>query len=318
VDVVTIARIAAACIAAAALPAGAQELGLALGGTRTHAPDDTSFAAIASYAHALAPHWSASFGYLNEGHIPSHHRDGHSVQLWYSTNDGEGFALRAGAGPYRFFDTTVAETPQGFGNAHGWAGLYSVAASWQPAGRWTWLLRADHVRARDSFDTTLVTVGASYRLDHDARAAADAAPPRFGARDHELALMAGQTILNSFESETAWAKMLELRAALTPSLRASLAVLDEGRAGALDRHGAMAQLWLEPAFRNGLFTIGVGLGPYFANDQERGRDHWHALVGMTVSWRLARAWAARLTWNRVASNYDRDSDILTAGIAYRF
>jgi hypothetical protein len=315
---VTRSRIAAACIVAAALPAGSQELGLALGAARAHAPDDTSYAAIASYAHALAPHWSASFAYLNEGHVPSHHRDGHSIQLWYSTNDGEGFALRAGAGPYRFFDTTVAETPQGFGNAHGWAGLYSVVASWKPPGRWTWLVRADQVRARDSFDTTMVTAGASYRLDQDGSFAANAAPARFGARDRELALMAGQTILNSFESETAWAKMLELRAALTPSLRGSLAVLDEGRAGALDRHGAMAQLWLEPGFGNDRFTLGVGLGPYFANDQERGRNRWHALVGMTASWRFSRAWAARITWNRVASNYDRDSDILTAGIGYRF
>ena len=311
-------HLVAACIAVASLPAGAQELGLALGGSRAHDPDDTSYAAIASYSHRLAPNWLASFAYLNEGHFPSHHRDGHSAQLWYTSGEGEGFAVRAGAGPYRYFDTTVAETPLGFGNAHGWAALYSVAALWRGEGRWTWQLRADHIQARDSFDTTLVTVGASYRLDQDGSFAANATPGLFGTRDHEVNVMAGQTILNSFESEGTLAKMLEVRMALTPSLRASLGVLDEGHAGVLDRHGVIAQLWLEPSFNADAFTLGVGLGPYYASEQERGGHHWHALVGTTFSWHFSRAWSARVTWNRVSSNYDRDSDIITAGLGYRF
>jgi hypothetical protein len=311
------ARHVAACIAAAALPAGAQELGLALGGTRAHDPDDTSHAVIVSYAHRVVPHWLASYTYLNEGHVPSHHRDGHAAQLWYASNEGEGFGVRAGAGPYRFFDTTVAETPQGFGNAHGWGALYSVAATWKPRGRWLWSLRADHIRAGASFDTTMVTVGAAYPLDQDGSFARNATPGAFGARNHEVNVMAGPTILNSFESESTLAKMLELRMAFTPSVRASIGILDEGRAGILDRHGVVGQLWLEPGFGGDLYTIGVGIGPYYASD-ERGGSRWHALIGTTFSWHFSRAWSARITWNRVSSNYDRDSDIITAGLGYRF
>lgn len=313
-----IARIPAALICSALLPAVAQELGVGGGATRVHDPDDTSYAWFLSYQHPLAAHWSAMFTYRNEGHIPSHHRDGHAVQVWYSTNDAEGFALRAGVGPYRYFDTTVAESLTGFENAHGWGALYSIAMSWKPAGRWTWLLRADRIQARDSFDSTQLMLGASYRLSPDAVHATDGVAASARAKKYELDVMAGQTILNSFESENAVARLVEFRAALTPSLRATVGLLDEGHSGLLDRNGLVTQLWLEPSFSDDRFTIGVGAGPYFGSDRDHTGKHVHALIGTTFSWHFARAWSARITWNRVASNYDRDSDIITAGVGYRF
>jgi hypothetical protein len=313
-----IARTCAILACGALLPAAAQELGLGAGATRVHDPDDTSYAWFLSYRHALAAHWSAMFTYRNEGHIPSHHRDGHAVQVWYSSNDANGFALRAGLGPYRYFDTAVAENPTGFENAHGWGALYSVAMSWKPAGRWTWELRADRIHARDSFDSTQLTLGASYRLSPDAVHSGDGAMARPGERRYELDLMAGQTILNSFESENAIARLVELRMALAPSLRATVGVLDEGHSGLLDRNGVIAQLWLEPGFSDDRFTLGVGAGPYFGGDRDHAGRRVHALIGTTFSWHFAPAWSARITWNRVASSYDRDSDIVTAGIGYRF
>ena len=313
-----ISRFLALLALGAVWPAAAQELSVGGGATRVHDPDDSTYAWFVSYDHAIAAHWSAMFTYRNEGHIPSHHRDGHAVQLWYSTNDGEGFALRAGAGAYRYFDTAVAENPAGFENAHGWGGIYSLALTWRPAGRWTWQLRADRMHTRDSFDSTQLTVGGSYRLNQDGSFAANATPGTFGLRHYELDVMAGQTILNSFESENAIARLFEVRAALTPSVRASVGVLLEGRSGLLDRNGIVAQLWLEPSFSEDLYTVGVGIGPYVGSDRDRTGTHVHALIGTTFSWHFSRAWNARITWNRVASNYDRDSDIITAGIGYSF
>jgi len=311
-------RIVALLLCGACASAAAQELGFGGGVTRVHDPDESSYAWFLSYDHALAAHWSAMFTYRNEGHIPSHHRDGHGVQLWYSTHDGDGFSLRAGLGPYRYFDTAVAENPTGFENAHGWGALYSVAAAWKPAGRWTWQLRADRIHTRDSFDSTQLALGASYRLTPDSVRITDGSPGAPSAGKYELDVMTGQTILNSFESENAVARLLELRVALTPSLRATVAALDEGRSGLLDRSGVVMQLWLEPGFSDDQFTIGLGAGPYFGNDREHRGMHVHALIGTTFSWRFARAWTTRITWNRVASNYDRDSDIIIAGIGYRF
>jgi hypothetical protein len=34
------------------------------------------------YNEGMGEHFAYSISYLNEGHLPAHHRDGHTVQLW--------------------------------------------------------------------------------------------------------------------------------------------------------------------------------------------------------------------------------------------
>ncbi|MBC8022800.1 MAG: hypothetical protein H7Y14_06755, partial [Burkholderiales bacterium] len=202
--------------------AHAQELTVAAGATRIENPAGATYAWLVSYSHELAPHFSAAFSYRNEGHVPSHHRDGHALQLFFSSNDGPGFGVRAGVGPYGYFDTTVAENPAGFANAHGWGAVYTLAATWRdPDSRWTWELRADRIEARESFNTTQLMLGASYRLNQDGSLRANAPPRRFGPRESEIALMWGRTIVNSFESEGARARTAEFRHTFAPAVRAS-------------------------------------------------------------------------------------------------
>ena len=301
----------------------AQELTIAAGATRVHEPPDTTYAWLVSYSHELSPHLTASYSYRNEGHVPSHHRDGHAVQFWASTArewDADGFALRAGVGPYRFFDTTAAENPLGFTDAHGWGAVYSLAATWRPrATRWVWEIRADHIKARSSFDTTMVMLGAAYELDQDGSLKRNASPRPFGPHEHEVALMTGKTIVNSFQSEGARAYLVEYRRTLAPAVRATLGWVNEGDARLIRRNGATALLWLEPSFNGDRFTMGLGVGPYVAIDHYAGSiPRVQALIGTTFSYHVAHAWTARLSWYRVSSNYDRDSDIIVAGVGYRF
>ncbi|HUQ28564.1 MAG TPA: hypothetical protein VM051_08230 [Usitatibacter sp.] len=301
----------------------AQELTVAAGATRTAKPAETTYAWIVSYAHELSPYLSASYTYRNEGHVPSHHRDGHSVQLWASTArdwDSDGFSLRAGVGAYRYFDTTVAESAGGFSDAHGWGTVYSLAGVWRPAGRrWGWHLRADRIQARNSFDSTLVMVGAAYELDQDGSLRRNAPDRAFGPHESEIAVMAGQTIVNSFQSEGARSYVVEYRRTLRPAVRVTLGLMNEGDARLIRRNGVAGLLWLEPSFGDDRFTLGLGLGPYVAIDSYAGSEpRVQALIGTTFSYRFAGAWTARVSWYRVSSNYDRDSDIITAGIGYRF
>ena len=56
-------------------------------------------------------------------------------------------------------------------------------------------------------------------------------------------------------------------------------------------------------------------------DEEREGDHDAFAAGiftMTASYRIGREWAARFSWSRVLSNYDRDTDLLLLGVGYRF
>ena len=280
-------------------------------------PDDETWGGLVEYSHDLGPHVAASYAYRNEGHSPSHHRDGHSVQLWAMSGNPDGLSVRAGLGAYRFFDTTVAENPEGFGNAHGWGTLASAAVRWHPAGsRWTWELRADRMFAHESFDSMQVMAGAGFALDQDGSFRSNAAPR---VHDNEFNVLAGKTIVNSFESENATSSSIEIRHAFGPVLRASAAWVNEGDAQLIRRNGLLTELWLEPSFSHDRYTLGLGIGPYFAIDETyRSGPRVQGVISTTFSWHVDRRWALRVTWHRISSNYDRDSDIVLAGVGYRF
>ena len=209
--------------------ANAQEL-IVLGGT-THSeiPDARSFGLGLSYARDLNPHLAASLTYKNEGHVPAHHRDGHAAQLWLKSDAlAPEVSLALGAGPYHYFDTTVAEGGRDFADAHGWGFLYGATATWRARGSpWIYQLRVDRVETRHNLDTTSLLLGVGYRLEQEGSFAANSAVPAW-ARDqkNEIALAGGQTIVNSFESQRALARAIEYRHAFGSVLRASLAWLN--------------------------------------------------------------------------------------------
>jgi hypothetical protein len=91
------------------------------------------------------------------------------------------------------------------------------------------------------------------------------------------------------------------------------------------RDGVAAQLWATRAFFDERLSLGVGAGPYVAitrNDdlsQNRtGDGRVSGLVSMSASYRLGNHWLSRITWNRVVTRYDRDTDIIEAGMGLRF
>ena len=299
------------------MPAVAQQLTVLGGASVRTNPHDETWGGLVEYSHELAPGVAASYAYRNEGHFPSHHRDGHSLQLWATSGNPDGLSVRAGLGAYRFFDTAVAESPDGFGNSHGWAILLSAAMRWHTAGsRWTWEIRADRVLAHESFETTQVLAGAGFALDQDGSFHSNATPRTHNA---EFDLLAGKTIVNSFESENATASGIDVRYAFGPVLHASAAWVNEGDARLIRRNGLLAELWLEPSFAHDRYTLGVGLGAYFAIDEMyHSGPRVQAVISTTFSWNVDRRWALRLTWHRISSNYDRDSDIVLAGVGYRF
>jgi hypothetical protein len=306
-----------------AFPAAGQEFVGVAGITQSDMPRARSYGWLFSYSHDLSPYLSASLSYQNEGHVPSHHRDGHSAQIWARTSAfAPQLSLAAGIGPYRYFDTAVAESAEGFANAHGWGVMYSFVANWRAdSSPWFYQLRVDRVETRHNLDTTLLMAGMGYRLDQDGSFRGNASTRGFADRSREVALLGGRTIVNSFESESSIAKSIEYRHAFGPVLRGSLGWLSEGDARLIRRNGVLAQVWLEPSFYRDRFTLGLGLGPYIAVDDYRtGRPNVHALAILTttMSYHFARGWVGRVSWHRISSNYDRDSDIILLGMGYRF
>ena len=86
-------------------------------------------------------------------------------------------------------------------------------------------------------------------------------------------------------------------------------------AAAVGAHAASAQ----PA------GLSAGFGPYVAITQKEnlpvdrtGDGRVSGLVSVSASYRFGTRWLARVTWNRFATRYDRDADMVQAGIGVRF
>jgi hypothetical protein len=84
-------------------------------------------------------------------------------------------------------------------------------------------------------------------------------------------------------------------------------------------------VWLVDEYFVRRLSLGFGVGAYWYFDQKNPpakpilRDQTlAALLSPTVAYRFTPHWQARLTWNRVLSNYDRDADVILLGLGYRW
>jgi hypothetical protein len=87
----------------------------------------------------------------------------------------------------------------------------------------------------------------------------------------------------------------------------------------------ITQLWVVRSFFENRLTLGVGTGPYVALDklrkQESGGDDELTVAGLvtlSAAYQFRSPWIIRISWNRIVTNYDRDTDVLLGGIGFRF
>lgn len=321
-----ISAVVAAAFAVASGSVAAQEFGLYTGPLKS-GPDHT-YSWSMDYTEGFGQYFAGSVAWLNEGHVPGHHRDGQLVQLWARLPLARRrlvFAL--GVGPYRYFDTEVAKEGLDYSNTHGWGVVYSARATWYSAHRWTANLQLNRVRVTNGPPTTALMFGVGYQLDApDTPGPRDFALPRtHNVTNNEITLMAGETILNSLDSQTSVAEAIEYRRGITHFLDATIGYLHEGNGLTARRDGGTAQLWLTRAFFNDRLTLGAGAGLYAAihhgsdgDARTTGDGILSALVSVSASYRFTPHWAARVTWNRVMTRYSRDTDVILGGIGYRF
>ncbi len=260
--------------------------------------------------------------------MPDHHRDGQSVQFWARTNLLQRrLSLSVGAGPYRYYDTTAVGGPLGFADKHGWAGIGSVAATYYTPSGWLYEVRANRVVAHGSIDTTSLLVGIGYQLERpEATGPCAVLPPQTRKTTHnELTFFLGRTIVNSFQSQHDTARAIEYRHGLSPHVDWTVGWINEGDARLIRRNGLTSQFWLVRPFLNGRFMLGAGLGPYISIDRYRApkpgeatRATVSALVTATAAIRINPRLLLRGSWNRIATTYNRDSDVVLIGLGLRY
>lgn len=307
---------------------GAQELSLLAGAMQDSASRESSYAWALDYRHGLGEHLTYTLSWLNEGHVTNHHRDGQSAQLWARTNLLERrLSLSAGVGPYRYYDTTRRSPNDGFSDQHGWGSIFSLAATYYTPSGWLYEARANRVVANNSIDTTSLLLGIGYQLERPPTPGPYANAPRqtTNTTNNEVAIFLGQTVVNSFQSEHDTARAVEYRHGVSPHIDWTVSWLNEGDARLIRRNGLIAQVWAVHEFFDERLTLGAGLGPYFSIDRyrmplpgEASDVSVSAIVTATASVRLSSRAFLRGSWNRIASTYNRDSDVILGGLGYRF
>jgi hypothetical protein len=306
----------------------AQEIHLLGGVVQDRDSRDRSYSWEVQYMQGLNEHWAVSLSWLNEGHFEHHHRDGHTLQLWARTKAlGERVVLAAGIGPYQYYDTQLAKEGASYGNSHGGGVVASLSATWRLDNRWLFSVNSNVIETSRSIDSFFVLAGIGYQLEapRSPDQTSASSPGTESKAKNEVTVFGGQTIVNSRDSENATSWMVEYRRSLGRYFDWTIGWLNEGNPGPIFRDGLLTQLWLIRPFFDDRLTLGVGAGPYVALDKlgkpESGGDDELAVAGLiTLSavYQLRSPWIIRISWNRIVTDYDRDTDVLLGGIGFRF
>lgn len=292
-------------------------------------PND-SFAYQVEYREGLGEYFAASASYLNEGHVPNHHRDGLvPIMLWGRANLlDRRLSLAIGAGPYLFADTTKINGI--VRDDHNVGGLMAVSATLYTKYRILLQARANWVVTGKSIDTLTGLVGIGYQLDPPPSPGPLPTAPTQPEKttDNELSVYVGQTVVNNPGSPKSVATCIEYRRGLLRYLDASVAWLNEGNNELVRRNGALGQFWLVRSFLNDHLSLGGGFGVYLAIDKRKGTlpdqggsAFASGVLSVTASVRdfgFNPDLSLRFIMNRIVTNYDKDTDIFLLGLGYRF
>lgn len=279
------------------------------------------------YFHDLNERWSVSFSWLNEGHFEHNHRDGHTVQIWARTDPiWKKIIFSAGIGPYRYYDTQLAREGSSYVNSHDWGLAGSFSAAWTTDQRWFLFVQSNIIETLRSIDTISLMAGIGCRLDDSL------SPNRAGDSSiteskllNEFIFLGGWTIVNSRDSENDSSFMLEYLRRLGEHFDWTVGYLNEGDPGPIRRNGILSQLWLVGHFFHAQTELGVAIGPYVSLDRHRNSESGDknapvvaGMITLGAAYEFLPAWTARLTWNRIVTGYDRDTDVLLGGFGFRF
>ncbi len=305
----------------------AQELSF-LGGLMNESnPRQSSYTWQVDYRQDLYEYLAASAAYLNEGHVPGHHRDGTAFELWGRLPfDQDSFALSLGVGAYYFYDTQLL--PGGdSANIHGTAPIFSLSGTGYLSDRWFYRIMVNRINPANDIKVNTVAVGVGYwfgKGGKPTRGNLGDAPDEHGyVTENQLTVFGGQSVVNTFLSQQARAYAIEYRRGLMPHLDWTLSGIYEGAPQIIRRSGVATQVWPVNTFFSDRVAVGLGIGPYFYIDKKHPVSPAQKipaavapLLSLGVSVRLNDDWFVRAVWDRVTTGYNRDSDIFLVGLGY--
>lgn len=311
-------------------PTLAQEIHVAGGVINRNDDGEKSYSWLISYFEGINEHFAWSLSWLNEGHLPDHHRDGPSVQFWgrkYLLD--QRLSLAVGAGPYFAFDSNrEGMAGDNYENVHKLGGLFSLTATWYMKTRWLLQTRLENVWMDGDMDTTSILLGVGYHFPtpEETEETERSASKKQAYRNtkNEINLSLGYTNING-PAENDFAASVQYRRSIFRYLDWSVGWIHEIDTAKVDRQGLTTQFWGTKSFFGDRLGLGAGFGIYFfkddANDPQSGIDdnlRAGGLITLSASYQLPWQWVLRGSWIRVITDYDRDSDVFLFGLGYQF
>nr|WP_320131908.1 hypothetical protein [uncultured Holophaga sp.] len=318
------ARVLSALLLLAGLQAGrASDLMLLVGSAQTPDRTDRAMAWQVDYRVRVAPRLSLGGGYVNEGHLDGHKRDGLALQGWLSLPLlRHHLSLDFGAGLYGFADTDIG-TDSHYENTQGTGRIFSVSTTFRPSEATLGRLQLNRIHVNGGPDSNQTLLGVGCRLGRSTPGDREEGEGLERLLPDEITIFAGQSVLNSIEDQKGLAFGAEIRKSLMEHCDWTFTWLYEGDPQVVRRNGLGSQVWLVGTYLPGKFTLGVGGGVYVFLDEKLprtgsvSRDNLGGLVSLTAAYRFLGPWGGRAIWNRVLTHNSRDSDDFVLGLSYR-
>ena len=310
------------CVAATPCQVLAQEVFVRFGDTReTGTAGSQTYSYGVSYFQGFGENLAWSVGYLNEGHVPNHKRDGLDFQGWARMNlFNRHLSLGVGAGPYLYWDTVLGTTRPVYADDHGVGAIFSAAANWYTDSPFIIQAKINYVITPNSVNTYSATIGLGYQLDKPATPGPLTGPSPAPVQDlkNEVTFFAGRTVTNAGKDDATGAEYLQYRRNLAPHFDWTIGWLNEHHP--VSRTGPATEIWAGRTFLHDRFGLEIGFGPYLGYDYHGAYNttkvDWLASISGDI--RFTEHWILRGTWHRVTTGNDRDTDIFLLGLGYRF
>jgi hypothetical protein len=291
--------------------------------------EKSSYTWQVDYRQDIYRNLAGSIAYINEGHIPGHHRDGTAWEMWGRLPLFQNrVSIALGLGAYYFYDTQPL--PGGdTANVHGTAPIYSLSATGYLSNRWFYRVNYNRINPTSDIKTDTLTVGAGFWFGQDKKPTpgklGDAPSEENYVTENEVTVFGGQSVVNTFGNPKARAYAVEFRRGLFPHVDWTASAIYEGAPQIVRRSGAATQLWAVNTFFNDRLSVGAGLGPYVfldrkhpATSERKNPAAVAPLASLTFSVRLSEHCIMRMVFDRVTSSYNRDADIFLLGVGCRW
>ena len=302
-------------------PVYAQEISLSAGMAGNIASRDKTYSFQIEYLRMVTETLAWSISLINEGHLSDDHRDGLTFQLWEKLSVTDHFFVKGGLGPYFFMDSKDL-TNTHYRHEHGLGGVFSLGLEWDATEAFSIQLRTNWIITNNAFNSNTLLLGFGFKTDSSPKSS-QSEYKRWSGHQNAVTPFIGFLSSNNNDTGNPIAWGLEYRHDFRYASWSVLA-MDEGDEDNFHRRGIATQLWFSDSFCNGRLVFGLALGPYVAQNVHRdrltGKDGTilAGIVTLGVSYLLSPGWALRFNWNRVITDYNRDTDVFLIGPSFFF